>query len=393
MLKGKIIGIALLVLFIGGGAFYYSSQKSVELQLVQAIENMQNLDSYTSNFDVSVMATKEDGKEMFDIGVYGTTNIDNERERGGGDFTIGGDIEEGGVTFGFSAGGEFVFVEEEAFIKIDNLPEMLLMYMPQEVVDEVIGEWIGFDGDIREELEDSFAETDKEIDEEEIAEVLTKMGERFWERDVVFIKDYETDLLDGKAMNKYEMGINPQELMDFIEKDVLLLLEEAGVEELHEISEEGREEILKIVEEIEENVTFHIWSDGEYVYRVNMEAKVEIENKVDEVGEVKIVMDVRYSNFNENFEIEPPKEYLSPEEVMDVVMGSLFSSFLEGSRDVPGIFGDDEGLSAEEEADDGYDDLIPKDVFDDLDEEFFPEDLVDDIEDYFFPEGGFEVTE
>ncbi len=315
-MQGKIIGIALIGLLAVGGVLYFTSQDSQERELFEVIGNMQELESYTMEFDIDVEGA-QNGEDMGRFSLSGVMNNNALEEKSKGDISFDGNINEMGVSIGLSLNFSTITVDEVLYLKLENLPEMLTMFIPQETKEKIVGQWIALSRD--EIMQESEIE---DIDEEKLEKALEKLLERFLRRNIIVVVDEEKDNLDGIAMSKYEIAFDSKALIEFIENDFQEFALEMGIEEVEDVweNEEERKEVISMIEKAQENMEAYIWTDGKYIHQASLNftfsSHEEEEEDEGEELEFNVFVMLRFKNFNEKFEINPPEEFISGEEIM-----------------------------------------------------------------------------
>ncbi len=123
------------------------------------------------------------------------------------------------------------------------------------------------------------------------------------------------DEVSGSRVTKYDLQINPENIVDFIDMIESRYGEELNLEE--EFDEQMRaqmEEDLEELSQYKENLTASVWTDGEYIYKVEL-AISGFEDVFDEVDRFDLVLSLVYSGFNQPLNLEEPEEYIDLEEI------------------------------------------------------------------------------
>jgi len=380
MTKNIILAIVAVLLVGGGLYFLFAEPMTEEERVVRAFRNTAEIDSYTADTWLNFNVDQGEGEDRFESTLNASMDVDTiaEASRGEGDLNV--NIISDGMEVGMSMVGGFVFVDDTLYVKIDELPSGLLEELPlpveaDEQITEFLGEWVMVSDDI-EEIDEEVEEFD--LDEEELKKVQERLEEllaQLFEREVIFIEDAERDEVNGIMMDKYTFSVNPDRFADFHEEEVIPFFEFV-TEEVSGISDEEKEEIMQQLErvgegleemdeeqmqQLVEDMEFVVWTDGNYVhkFRVGMDIDAEDYEEMED-GMLELTMEVTLSNFNEEFDITAPEEYLSLEEVMERMMEGLMDDMAPFS--VP---------EAEEEID-----------MEDMDQEVDMEDIERQLEDF-----------
>ncbi len=334
----KLLVALLAVAIVGGGAYYYTQMSLTDEEaVVRAMQNTAELDTYSTQ--VIFGATAFDGEEeVASISLLANADVDDVRNATEGSGILDVDYQMGGMEMRFSLEGGFMLVDDNFYGKLETFPTPLLGFLPAiqaDVVSELTGRWILLAEGVQEEIEEEL-----DMREEEVEEEVEKLLIAFWEKELLLLGEKERDEINGVSVDKYLVSFDPEKMPEFLEEDFIPFMEFFG--EVLEMSQEELDEVLSMIaeakiefedeenleemERILEMMELHIWTDGEYIYRIRAEIDVDVSDEdidLDELPEVSRVVfffEVNYDNFNEEFDITAPSEYLTTEEVMEIFM-------------------------------------------------------------------------
>ncbi len=337
----KLLVILIVLAVIGGGAYYYTELSLTdEERVVRAMQNTIELDSYTSQFDFGTIALEED-EEVAKISFSAKADVDTVEKaiEGEGAFDI--DYQMEGMEMSFSLEGGLLVVDDNLYGKIETIPAPLMVFLPvteAEMISEITGEWILLQEDLSEETVEDLDEF--EMDEETVKKLTKEAEELFvllWEKEVLLLEDKETDEIDGKKVTKYSVVVDLDNVPEFYEEGVMpffeflgedvLELDEEEMEEMREGLKEAEdylkdEENIEEIEESLEKLDLYIWTDGNYIHKIRVEMDFKADEDdfdiedIPEADNISLYFEISYSNFNENFDITAPDDYLLIDDIM-----------------------------------------------------------------------------
>lgn len=315
-MNGKLIAVALFVLVIGGGAYLYvnNNNETPEEEVVKAWQNMTKVESLTVDMDLLLDFVDPTTEEEVKVLVNISSDIDKENEKGR--MVFNGDVLIQGMNM--SAGGEIVFVEDNLYGKINTLPTVLLYQIGLgDIASDLMGKDILLLENISKNIENLTANS---ISEERSVEIMKEVSVKAFNQGVFAITEKGKEKVNGKNATKYELKIDYEKLPDFLieltedykddfsdESERLMVV--ASIEDFRETFNNLSEEELVELEQLEMN----LYSDGKYIVRFEMVLDSEEENTTMEVV-------VTFSNFNKDFEITAPEDYILLEELMQQFM-------------------------------------------------------------------------
>lgn len=320
----KTIIALVVILVIAGGAYFLLQDELLtpEQEVLSAMKNTKEADSLTMDLEINANMV-EDGEEVsFVLGML--SDIDR-REEGSMSSDINGEVVAEGMAVNF--GGGLTYADDNLYARVDTFPSVLFPDLPQEISD-LIGVEILVVEEVSEKVEEGLEETDEELARmfkeegvdpmtmKELMEELEGIFDKALEEGVVEVTEVESDEIEGERATKYTVLVNYEKVPDF----VLEVVEEheeifPGIDK--EEVEESMEQLKEEIEETEdlEKMEFYIWTDGRYVIKAQFSQDLE--------EELSLEVIVRFKNFNEDFDITAPEEFMTLEEVEEIFMEML----------------------------------------------------------------------
>lgn len=298
-----------------------------EQALVLAAQKMSSLDSYTT--DINLEFTGQSPEMTISEVLTSRIKSDNQKEAASGTIDLNLQIQEAGQEIILNFEGEVTVLDNQIFAKITTVPEIIQMFIPA----EMIGQWILFSGNLKEEMIAEMTEQGLNIDQlEAMAEELVV---RFWERGVFIVTAKEKDRIDGISLNKYTVEIIPEKIISFLEEDFMPLIEEIGGEELSSLSEEDKEEMISQLEAVLEHLDLYIWSDGKYLHLIRVDAQI-IEYEM--VDQATIALEMKFHEFNKPVTIEAPDEFVPVEEIVEGLVEGIVDLLFDRALGTQSLF-------------------------------------------------------
>ncbi|MEA2092705.1 MAG: hypothetical protein U9P61_01910 [Patescibacteria group bacterium] len=321
----KIIAVLAFALIAGGAYFYINNSSGTpEEEVVKAWQNMAEVESLTMDVDILLGFVESETGERFDISATISSDIDNTNEKA--KMVINSDLEIQGMTM--DLGGKVVFVEDNLYGKINTFPTALLYEFG---LDKIASEVMGKDVLLLENVSESIKEIAKtEVSEERSIEIMNEVSTKAFDEGVVTITEAGEEKVNGENATKYEIKVDYEKLPDFLMeltedyKDGFATEEErmtvvAEIEDFKEEFNNFTEEDKKMLEALKMN----IYSGGEYIVR--FEVLVDVEEQ-----ETTMELVFTFGNFNEEFEINAPEDYIKLEDIINQYMMNLFTMDEEG---------------------------------------------------------------
>ena len=337
---------------------------------------MEKLDYLRSEVKIEISANKE-GEKTFNFlidhaGDY--DNSDNQNTRTAGVFNIAGSSNGTQLT----VSGENKNIGDISYIKLTTLP--VIPEMPVDL-NRLKNQWFKIDSESSRELFKVMAadapremqlmfgqmiEIQLEIQKEMQKEIEEKFGKLLLDEDLYLIRK---KLPDGKIRNQkvygYIVALNNKKLREvfletmeiytgiYLEKMFSLMLNTEMFPEdlrppaaeirqmkaeMEEAKEEGIKEMEKGLDRFFEkigDIEGEIWvgKNDFYLYRVKMEKELDLaEFQPREEVRIMVKLNMDFSSFNEQVEVDAPKEYKGFEEVFVPLMAEIIEASLGEAR-------------------------------------------------------------
>ncbi len=329
MIKDKkllfIFGI-LIIFFITFYFLFFQKPLSPEQELLQLSRNMTDLDSFSVDFELRADFLGD--YNYPNVGFSGIVNIDRLSETA--EIKTDTEITDVGMTANLKV--DFKYVDDSIYMDIITFPYLSLQMMSDDVSllsDNKILIKEDLIKDLNQLLFEMFENAEREP--RTLAQIKRQLYSLFLEaveHNVFEVEEVEKDTLNGQSVKKYTVLVNSDNLENFIfkvmERDQVyqfLSLEEQEKEKL-------KEEIRNWSKETFKNYQFSVWGDSQTILKVETISEVEFpedEFLGEEVPEkVIFVSSFVFSNFNQNFEIKAPEEYLKLEDILESVLSPFF---------------------------------------------------------------------
>jgi hypothetical protein len=321
-MNGKIIAALSFILIAGGGAYFYvnNSSETPEEEVVKAWQNMAKVDSLKMDMDILFSFTEPETEEDLGFSFNLSSDIDKVNEKA--KMTFSGDFLVQGMSM--SGSGDLVFAEDNLYGKVNTLPTALLYeFGIGDVATEFMGKNILLIEKVSEKIEET---TTTELSEERTIEIMGEVSTKAFQEKVVVLTEKGEEKVNGKNATKYGVKVDYKKLPDFLlgltedykdlfsdEEERLLVVE--GIEDLKEEFNNLTEEELAELEQLEMN----LYSDGKHIVR--FETLLDLE---EDATTMEVVL--TFGNFNEEFEINAPEEYVELEEIVNQYMMDSFTS-------------------------------------------------------------------
>ncbi len=323
MATGKLVVLVLAVVLVFGGAYWLISagpaSLSHEKALVLAAQKTADLNYLTSDFQFVVDGQM--GDESLAIELSGQTKADNQNQSASGEVSLSGNFQQADTGMNFSFVGEFILAENKLFAKLGTLPEIITLFIPIQIPEEIFGEWILVFEDVNQEME----EDPDSLTFDQIEEIMTEITSKLLERDMFSVTDKTRD----QGLDRYTIQIHPAGIMEFIQYDLVPLMEDVIGEEIPMIDNFEVEEATDQMQEVLEQLQMQIWSDGRYIHRFRIDTNLEMEeDMLLEGAEATLSIEVNYRDFNQPVLIEAPVDYLQLEELEELFPSSFDSDSL-----------------------------------------------------------------
>ena len=332
--SSKLLPVVVVLILIGFVGFLAASvlfSEEPQDQIMEAAHNMTDLDSLSTELTAELMA-REDGGESFDGEFTILARVDEPNEEM--EFGIDGQALVGGMGGSFE-GGIFL-VNDKLFGRLDQFPD-LGMLLPVDT-SLIRGQNILLTDQFSEEIEDGLEEEvgqtpfeeeianifDEDVDPEIAEQFLDDILSGIWDKEILVVGESEEDEIAGVEVDRYNLEVDIKNLPDLIlelAEDYEEYIDDLSAEELKAEMEEEEDEFDEIKEAFDEiDLYLSVWTDGEYIYRVQMVID-EIEEEMEELSDFRMLLDVEFSGFNEPLNLDEPDDYTEIEDLMEDLMG------------------------------------------------------------------------
>ncbi|MGM0439279.1 MAG: hypothetical protein ACQEP3_02510 [Patescibacteria group bacterium] len=334
-MKNKKTGlIALIILLIAGGVygFMFMGPQTPEEEVMQAQKNTSNLDSY--GVDVEMDMELEGAEGAPEMSFLGGVDYDRANKAMEGEGTM--DMSTEGLAVTLGAG--FTYVDENLYGRVTSFPYLALPVAESDIEaltenDILLVENLPEQADLF--LAGFFTELGTEpITTEELFDESERLSDKVWEDGVMKVTNTEEDEYNEKTAKKYTLEIDGEKMADFYAD----LIEEYQVMDLFpELSEEEKEEMMEEMDaELKnsyEDSEIFAWVQDEHLVKMEVTSTSEFNeedfSEIDQLEEtpdsMTVNMTINYTDFNEEFDISAPEEYITIEELReDLPMLQMF---------------------------------------------------------------------
>lgn len=325
--KTKIIISIIVALFIGAGVYYYvqGGFVSPEEEMMQAEEKFRKLDSYSveAEMDVNFIGG---GSQTPDMDFSFTGDVDQKDKAFQGDGEVNFKMEGTAA----KVGGSLTYVNDNLYGKVNTFPYLALPLGSDEV-STITQNNILIKKDLLKNvnayLTSYLAKQGKEpMTVEEIFTEMEKYSKEVWKKDIVSVKKVEDDMFEGKEAKKYTLNFDGKKMTDLY---ISLLEQYEVLDFVPNITKKEKEEIkTQIKEEMKgsyEDVKAYGWIQDGYIVRMKVTSTTPFEmdksalpkgQDVELPEKVEVVNNIYYRNFNKNFDITAPEEYITLQKLM-----------------------------------------------------------------------------
>lgn len=310
MSKGLLIILIIAVVAVFTGVYFLTTNDQARLTdeeaLVLAAQKTASLNSYVSDITLGLEGRSPD--VAVNASLTGEVRVDNRQESLAGNIKVDAQIQQMGQGITLSFAGEFIILENRLFAKMETVPEMLLFFLPEEIV----GQWILISEDIQGEIENELYA--QEMDLQQLEEAIEELLVRLWEKEVFIITAKEKDSVNNLSLDKHAVTIIPERLISFWEEDLIPFLEEIEAEGIPSLTEEEKEDLLEQMELALEHFRLYVWSDSNHIHLVRAEAEIPQQEMIEEGS---LLLEISYRDFNQPLVIEAPTDFISIDDLAD----------------------------------------------------------------------------
>ncbi len=315
-MKKIIVVLAVFIIAFGGVYYFLGEDLTPEEEIILGVQNLFRAESMTVTGELDGEFEDQATGERFGVNLSAVSDLMLPEAF---QADLDGSVAMEGMQF--MGSGSVIYVENNLYGKVEEMPQIPFMPMGDEFVGQyiILEEDIDWKREMDQELDETFEETD--IDPETFKEIAMESFEKSWELNVLEITETVSDEVSGRSTRKHTVAINLENLPQLVEEMVreyqeLITYDE---EELEEAIEEMEEEIAEYREEIDEDaLEFQVWTDGEYILKVEFE----FDGTVEET-ETSFTFSLEFENFGQDLEITAPENYITEEELQEMMMPSI----------------------------------------------------------------------
>lgn len=326
--KVKTIILIFVVVLLGAGAYYYfqGGFVSAEEKIIQAEEKFRDLDSYTAKAEIDFNFVGEESQTP-DMDFSFAGDVDRKEKAFQGEGEMNFELEGAAA----KVGGSMTYIDDNLYGNVDTFPYLALPLESEEVSTITENNILIKEGllkDVNSYLASYLAEKGKEpMTVEEIVSELENYSKNIWEEEVITVEKVEEDMFEGKKAKKYTLNFDGKKMTDLY----IDLIEEYEVLDLaSNITEEQKEQMkTQMKEEMQDNyedIEAYGWIQDGYIVRMKVASTSSIEvdesalpegQKVEVPEKVEVVSNIYYSNFDKDFDITAPEDYITLNELMN----------------------------------------------------------------------------
>ncbi len=316
---------------------------SDEWDFIENLENTFNLNSFSSE-----MKFNFEGEEVYDddtlgaiihLNVESDNKVDKMNEKVENDLDLGflfyddylEEQHQGSLSI------ILTIIEESVFVRLNDLEfetendeaNFVYLFIVSSIVEEVKNRDILLDElleEALEQLEEEGMSDDLDISSEEAEEIIKEVILSAFNRGLFKMEEVETEYIDGERMKKHSFSIDFQKIPYFLE-DTLWYIQKFddnfSDQDVEDAIEEARREIegvdvrAKLTEAgITYDLTFDVWTDGDYVRKIEFY----LDEKLEEYSsEISMIFDfsIFIDDLNKNLGIEAPENYTGIYELLE----------------------------------------------------------------------------
>lgn len=227
-----------------------------------------------------------------------------------------------------TAGGEVRTFGNDIYLKLTTLP---LFPLPIGGLEEIKNQWFKIDV---EKLKEMAGETNVPFDEETQKELLRDLKQLGQGKEFFTIEeDLGEEQIDGEKTEHYLVSINKETLKELIPEYFEMLKKYVPEEEMDKYEEDLQETLEQFPQKIDEawekigGINFDVWIEKKHsvLKKFQWEREIDLtsfEELRDKVGEgtIKILFELKFSDFNKKLEIEEPTEFKLLEELFSTAV-------------------------------------------------------------------------
>jgi glutaredoxin len=311
--KFNLLLIAVIAIFVIFGLvlsyMHYFARPSFAKVMGRSISNLEAVNSFTYNLnfdidvkqgqnskDISSLIEIEDGYFLIDIdGEVDLINSDTAWSLNLDTNTLGEEI---------SLSLEGKNINDDIYLKANSWPEILTMFIPNSIMEK----WLKFTMD---DLGDRLSKEETKDIRTEIKQIYKEETENIL--DIFIVNQEKLVSIEGKEMYYYNLALNPEEIINLIvrvnnklyEKDENLVYTKLNQEDVNEMLEEFNENNISF-----NDIEIWIAKDNYFPYKISSQFITE---------DFNASYELIFSNFNQITKINEPEEFLTMDELMELI--------------------------------------------------------------------------
>ena len=329
MKKITLIVSIVLIGIIGLGALFYNQgwipfSVSDDEIISTMIEKMGENKSWHSDLNVEMEIKGIQGQEGEKVNVIWNMEGDfdgNDPENQKSAAKFESELKMEGMSF--SLGGEIkILGKKDIYFRVTTIPALPFLDMLGLNLNELKNQWIKIDEEYLKEYPDEDEEMVKEFEE------LFK-GKEFWKIE----EKLPDEKINGINNYHYLISLDKTELREVIPEVLKISMENSlGSEYLSELEkektlEEASDSINEFLDKIGD-INFEVWigKKDKLLYRLKAEKEIDISELYDEEslaqeleGSINIKLELNFSDFNQEMNIEAPEEFKSINEAFPFI--------------------------------------------------------------------------
>lgn len=250
----------------------------------------------------------------------------------------------------FKVGAEAIVKDEDLYARVNNFPSIPLLN-----IDPIREKWIRITKeDLEEEFElaqmlgDSVLREGSQGDSEDVEKAIGILADALMQHNPLMLKESPRteQLEDGRAAVRYSLGLNAEKVADFVEyltTELVRAFDEKGEWERFEADLQRELAYLKsdgfvqLAEYLNKNAEFIVWLDRKENFPIQLSQRIVYvaDPNAESVNlffggsgggslNSQLVYSTRLtlSDINKTIDIQAPVEFMTPEEAMELMMGS-----------------------------------------------------------------------
>ncbi|MCD6500766.1 hypothetical protein J7K42_01970 [bacterium] len=336
MPKLKILIPIVIVVAIGGTLLALYTQlwnplwnpfvSSREEMVERAMAEMIKLESLKTEGDIdfTIEEVGEERTESFQISADFLNNLDIKNAKSSSDFeiTLGSE----GIEFCFA--GELRTIEGDLYFVFNRLPTIPFL---AQGLEEFKNQWFKISKEsLTQRLQGKIPTTTQSTDKEKTKEMVEEFVEALKGRKFFKIeKDFGTEEIDGVKVNHLLVSLKKEEVKEVILEFLPRLKKYLPEEEKVSYEEKLKEAMVSLPQNFEKffskvgPITFEVWiSRNSWLRRIKGEKEINLsqfeqfQETEAEQAKIKMAIDFKFSDFNQELKIEAPGEFKPLEEIL-----------------------------------------------------------------------------